>query len=543
MTPKTARIVRLLVAPLTSSISAGRSLRTPLKLVLPGEGMAERLLVIVAIAILTVVAPSIATADYAAEVTADNPSSWWRFEDVSSSNGSAAADSAGAFDGTYSGDIELHDGVAGQSAWFDGSFDHVDIGAMGALPAQGSIEFWIRPDAVENSRNPFTTGPTNDGNTGNHAIRFEENSSGLFKLIVGDDSGAIADYTADLAPSLEAGTWVHVVTTWDTGLGVVSAYLNGEIVVDNEANTFWPSQLSDVTIGVGYFLAAERCWLGNIDEVAIYDSRLSAGRVWAHHNAVTHGEQKIVAPTPWGWNSFGYSAGIDGDTAIISSHGSDDLGSGSGTAMIHQWDDLTGAWVDIIKLTASDATAEDYFGYNVAISGDIAVVGAIYNDQSATDAGAAYIFYRDQDGPDAWGEVAKLVASDAGLEDLFGFSVAIDGSTVVVGAVNADGVGTDSGKAYVFEQNAGGTDNWGEVKILTASDAVGGAKYGFSTTISGDTVVIGGIIKPGRRNRQGCGLCLRSRSGRRRSVGRGHQADAFRCSRRGSIRDLDVRRW
>ncbi len=209
-------------------------------------------------------------------------------------------------------------------------------------------------------------------------------------------------------------------------------------------------------------------------------------------------ELKLWASDPYGWNVFGYAAAIDGDTAVIGSYAYDELGppavSDIGSAYIFQWNDLTGAWVEVVQLFASDAAEDDFFAIGVAISGDIVVVGAYGDDHSVVDGGSAYVFYRDQGGPDAWGEVAKLVASDAGLEDRFGSSVDLEGSTVVVGAPFADGAGSDRGKAYVFEKDAGGLDNWGEVKILTASDAIDGARFGHSATISGDTVVVGAFL-------------------------------------------------
>ncbi len=211
-------------------------------------------------------------------------------------------------------------------------------------------------------------------------------------------------------------------------------------------------------------------------------------------------EQKLWASDPWGWNVFGYAAAIDGDTAVISSYAYDELGppvvSDVGAAYIFQWDDLAGAWVEVVQLFASDAAEGIRLGYSVAISGDIVVVGAIGDDLSGGFGGAAYVFYRNHGGPDAWGEVAKLVASDSVLNDSLGYSVEVDGSTAVVGACLADSAVPEGGKAYVFEKDAGGLDNWGEVKILAASDAAEGARFGFSTTINGDTVVVGALFDP-----------------------------------------------
>jgi len=223
-------------------------------------------------------------ADYVAEVTADNPFAWWRFEDAGSSSGSAATDSAGVFDGTYNGDTELIAGVVGKSARLDGDFDYVEIGAIGSLPVQGSLEFWMRAEVMENYRNVLTTGLYTNTNAG--GIRFEENTAGNFIVAIGDDSGSVADYTAILISGFETGQWVHVVTTWDTAIGLISVYIDGVVVFDDDSNGFWPAQLGNVFIGLGYGWHEERCWQGDVDEVAVYSSRLDATRVQAHYDAV-----------------------------------------------------------------------------------------------------------------------------------------------------------------------------------------------------------------------------------------------------------------
>ena len=67
------------------------------------------------------------------------------------------------------------------------------------------------------------------------------------------------------------------------------------------------------------------------------------------------------------------------------------------------------------------------------------------------DAGAAYIFKRDQGGADNWGQVKKITASDGAAGDYFGVSVSISGDTVVVGAAKDDDNGIDASSAYVFK--------------------------------------------------------------------------------------------
>ena len=147
---------------------------------------------------------------------------------------------------------------------------------------------------------------------------------------------------------------------------------------------------------------------------------------------------------------------------------------------------LSDQYAQIAKLAASDGAVVDRFGYSVAIDGDTVVVGAIDNDDGGPESGAAYVF-RTTDGWDTQIEL-KLMAADAAANDNFGYSVAINGNTVVVGAVQSDNGGT--GAAYVFRTSDGGA-TYNEVAKLTASDAASNDRFGFSLAIDGDTVVVG----------------------------------------------------
>ena len=150
-----------------------------------------------------------------------------------------------------------------------------------------------------------------------------------------------------------------------------------------------------------------------------------------------------------------------------------------------------GAWGEVAKLTARDAAAFDAFGASVAIEGDTAVVGAVGDGDAGVLSGSAYIFARAAGDPGAWQQIAKLTADDATAGDRFGASVAIAGDTVIVGAQGSDGAGTASGAAYVFAREAGGPGGWGQVAKLTAADAAPGDQFGASVAIQGDTVLVG----------------------------------------------------
>ena len=187
---------------------------------------------------------------------------------------------------------------------------------------------------------------------------------------------------------------------------------------------------------------------------------------------------------------FGWSVAVSGDTVVVGARWEDVGGvNDAGAGYVFQRDEGgLNNWGEVKKLTAPAPQVNDNFGGSAAISGDTAVLGAPRQDAWA---GAGYVFQRDAGGPDNWGQVKQLVASDAEFSDLFGDTVALSGDTAILGAFGEDAGGSEAGAAYIFERDAGGTDNWGEVTKLTASDAEASALFGSSVAVSGDTTVVG----------------------------------------------------
>jgi len=189
---------------------------------------------------------------------------------------------------------------------------------------------------------------------------------------------------------------------------------------------------------------------------------------------------------------FGRSVAVSGDTAVIGANGDEDAGPYSGAAYVFERN-RGGAdhWGEVAKLTAPDAAPGDVFGTSVAMSGNTVVVGAWGDDFAGADSGSAYVFQRTPGGAGSWELVTKLIASDSSFRDLFGISVAINGNTVVVGAPGDRDTGSDAGSAYVFERNEGGPDHWGQVARVSASDAAAGDQFGLAVAVSVDTVLVG----------------------------------------------------
>ena len=200
---------------------------------------------------------------------------------------------------------------------------------------------------------------------------------------------------------------------------------------------------------------------------------------------------KLAATDPLANAWFGRDVDISGDTAIVADAFEFAAGMYAGAVFVFQRDQ-GGAdnWGQVAKLTTSDIPTVVEFGEDVAISGDIVVAGALGDSEGGSFAGAAYVFQRDHGGTDNWDEVIKLTASDAQAQDVLGKGVAVSGDTVLVGAAGEDEAGNNAGAAYLFQRNEGGTDNWGEVTKLTASDAEEGDLFGSRLAISGSHAIV-----------------------------------------------------
>jgi hypothetical protein len=182
-------------------------------------------------------------------------------------------------------------------------------------------------------------------------------------------------------------------------------------------------------------------------------------------------------------DQFGYSVAISGDTVIVAAPFDDDAGNSSGAAYIFV---RTGtSWTQQAKLVAADAAPGDEFGFAVALDGDTAIVGSHFDDDAGSLSGAAYIFVRTGT---SWTQQAKLVADDASQGDRFGHDVALDGDTAIIGAPYDDDSGSTSGSAYLFTRTGVA---WTQQDKIIADDGAQADAFGWSVDLSGDTAVVG----------------------------------------------------
>ncbi|MCZ6850720.1 MAG: FG-GAP repeat protein, partial [Planctomycetota bacterium] len=198
-------------------------------------------------------------------------------------------------------------------------------------------------------------------------------------------------------------------------------------------------------------------------------------------------DTRLAASDSGVFESFGYAVGVWADTALIGAQWDRELGTEAGAAYIFELDRQGQAWVESQKLMASDGAAGNHFGRAAAIDGDTAMITATSHlHDGAGGNGSVYVF--DYNGT-AWTEQQELIASDGAIGDVFGRSVSISGDVALIGAPGDDDNGSGSGSAYLFRFDPG-TSQWIEDTKLTASDAAVADNFGLAVGVSGDTVVI-----------------------------------------------------
>jgi len=193
-----------------------------------------------------------------------------------------------------------------------------------------------------------------------------------------------------------------------------------------------------------------------------------------------------IAPPPNWSDFFGWSLSLSGDTLLVGAPEVFDpmFGPVGGAYVFVRSGDT---WVQQQELLGADSGNFDWVGSAVALTGDTAFVGAPNHDANK---GTVYVFTRSGT---TWSEGTPLVASDGASGDAhqFGGAIKCDGNTLLIGAPGPDYSSTNvyaPGAAYVFE-NSGGL--WTETQILQPDDSADGDQFGYSLAISGTELLIG----------------------------------------------------
>ena len=202
----------------------------------------------------------------------------------------------------------------------------------------------------------------------------------------------------------------------------------------------------------------------------------SAGRAYVFTNVATGWEQvaELKGSDTVAGDGFGYAVAISGTTVIV---GAPDHAKDAGRAYV--FTNTAAGWKQAAELKGSDTVANNGFGVSVAISGMTAIAGAPGFSKAA---GRAYVFAKTGG---VWTQARELKGLDTVASDDFGYTVAISGKTAVAGA---PGFSKAAGRAYVFTNTATG---WKQAAKLKGSDTVAADYFGYSVAISGTTTIVG----------------------------------------------------
>jgi len=199
---------------------------------------------------------------------------------------------------------------------------------------------------------------------------------------------------------------------------------------------------------------------------------------------------KKQARNPNADDAFAQSISVSGDYVAVGVPFDDGAALGAGCAYLFK-KDSNGELQQIAKFRADDAQEDDNFGHSISISGNYIVVGAYLEDTTAENAGTVYLFKRKSDDRDDVRQIAKIQADDAEKDDYFGYSVAIDGNYIAVGAYGEDSKADDAGSSYLFRRESDNNNDYTQIAKLNADDAEKNDWFGYSVDISGNYVVVG----------------------------------------------------
>ena len=213
-------------------------------------------------------------------------------------------------------------------------------------------------------------------------------------------------------------------------------------------------------------------------------SLLFAGLLfWATQSIFAQIETFITAYDGMEGDQFGHDVGLS-DEYLVSGAPNDDNENGTDAGAVYIYKREGNQWVFQTKLLASDGSDQELFGYSVDIDGELIIVGCPWDDDAGEKSGAAFIFKLEEGN---WVEKAKLRADDASEDDRLGICVKISGETVAVGAFFDDVVGNRSGSAYVFVLE--GT-TWIQQAKLLPSDGATDDWFGVTLSLHTNDVAI-----------------------------------------------------
>ncbi len=195
----------------------------------------------------------------------------------------------------------------------------------------------------------------------------------------------------------------------------------------------------------------------------------------------------LMAPEPDAKDAFGFAVAVSGDVIVLGAHGANAPAFESGAAHVFRYDPLAAQWAHETTLTASEGDGSDLFGFSVSIDGDVILIGARDDENDGvSQSGSAYVFRYDRE-TSRWDEEAKLTDPNGEEMDLFGVSVSVKGDAALIGAHGNDDI---HGAAFVFRYDAQEPQKWFLETELDPSDDMGQDWFGFSVSLAEGVAIV-----------------------------------------------------
>ena len=355
---------------------------------------------------------------------------------------------------------------ANQALDFDGASDHVNLpsGQGLGLGTVKTIEAWIKPHSCHSGVHTIYGADDNMFYCEKNRVAFQAGSSFGWTTLYG------------YPDSVPNNAWTHVAITFNgTGSTGTKIYVNG--VLHREGAM--PAITRDANLRLGTRNGSNR-FDGLMDEVRLWRVVRSASEIAAFKDASMANYSNDGLNAVYNMESIHSTNKLDNATGVAARDGT--LSSMS-TSNQTNADDYWGTnWRNYAEVTASDAAASDYFGMAVAMDGDTVVVGAPYENSNA---GAVYVYVRDASG-DGFTEQAKLTRTTNTANHYFGMNLDISGNRLVVGAYY-DGT-SQSGAVYHFIRNG---STWDGPYSISEPTISAGDNFGSAVALDGTTLVVG----------------------------------------------------
>jgi len=182
---------------------------------------------------------------------------------------------------------------------------------------------------------------------------------------------------------------------------------------------------------------------------------------------------------------FGQDVSISGNMMAIGVRGADEAISGGGAVALYRFDEVAQSWEFLKRVFAETPVENGQFGFSVDLNGDLLIVGAAFEN---TNTGAAYIFERDAGGPDNWGQVTRLESDNPAFIASFGFSVAIESG---IAAIGSSGKSAFAGALYASFRSPAG--DWSPAAEVTGFEPVAGDRYGAAVDVDSGRIIASAV--------------------------------------------------